>query len=430
MEAERKIIQMGDVSPSQSKKGRRKRLVLGLGLAVLAAGLAGFFALSGRTGEYAVSGFTVSEVTLAPLTVTTEASGSVVLPRSVTLVSPQEGYASVLSVQVGDQVSEGEVLAELRVPELLEEEYDLLADLENARLGLEELIIEYRYQIAALEESVERAAEDLAEAEEDLAAAEKLAELRTSREADREAALDTRDRAREVWDDAVLELSRQRELEAISLKKQNAVISQTETALARLEDDMEDTRIKSPLDGQVLYINEDLSVPGSLILFRDELVKVADTENPFIDLEVYEQYASELQAGNLIDVTVGSATFSAEIVQVGKLASLSSDGLAATVSVRARPVESADLTSGASAVAVIPLGTRTDAMILPRGAYLTTGSQKYVYKIEGDGAVKTEVTFGTIQGSQVQVLSGLEPGDRIITSGYQNFIDQKSVVLK
>jgi len=331
---------------------------------------------------------------------------------------------------VGDSVAQGEVLAELRVPELLEEEHDLTADLENARLGLEELIIEYQYKIAALERAEERAAEDLAEAEEDLEAAEKLAALRTSREADREAALKARNQARDVWEDAVLELSRQRELETISLKKQHAVISQTETALARLEDDKDDTMIKSPLDGQVLFVNEDLSVPGSLILFRDDLVRVADTENPFIDLEVYEQYASELKTGGLIDVTVGSSTFPAEIVQVGKLASLSGDGLAATVSVRAKPVEPAALTSGASAVAVIPLGTRNDAMILPRGAYLTTGSQKYVYKIEGTRAVKTEVTFGTIQGSQVQVLSGLEPGDRIITSGYQNFIDQKSVVIK
>jgi len=430
MEAERRIIQMGDVSPAQSKKGKRKRLVLLLALAVLAAALAGFFAVSGRTGEYTVSGYTLAEVSLAPLTVTTEASGSVVLPRSVTLVSPQEGYASALHIQVGDSVAQGEVLAELRVPELLEEEHDLTADLENARLGLEELIIEYQYKIAALERAEERAAEDLAEAEEDLEAAEKLAALRTSREADREAALKARNQARDVWEDAVLELSRQRELETISLKKQHAVISQTETALARLEDDKDDTMIKSPLDGQVLFVNEDLSVPGSLILFRDDLVRVADTENPFIDLEVYEQYASELKTGGLIDVTVGSSTFPAEIVQVGKLASLSGDGLAATVSVRAKPVEPAALTSGASAVAVIPLGTRNDAMILPRGAYLTTGSQKYVYKIEGTRAVKTEVTFGTIQGSQVQVLSGLEPGDRIITSGYQNFIDQKSVVIK
>jgi hypothetical protein len=34
------------------------------------------------------------------------------------------------------------------------------------------------------------------------------------------------------------------------------------------------------------------------------------------------------------------------------------------------------------------------------------------------------VTFGEIQGSQVEVLNGLEAGDTIISSGYQDFIDQ------
>jgi len=81
-------------------------------------------------------------------------------------------------------------------------------------------------------------------------------------------------------------------------------------------------------------------------------------------------------------------------------------------------------------VATITLGTTTDSLVLPRGAYLTTGGQKYVYKVNGTTAKKTAVEFGDMQGNKVVVTKGLEAGDRIITTGYTSFIDSDTVELK
>jgi hypothetical protein len=40
------------------------------------------------------------------------------------------------------------------------------------------------------------------------------------------------------------------------------------------------------------------------------------------------------------------------------------------------------------------------------------------------------VTFGTIEGQLVQVLSGVEAGDEVIISGYQNYIEYETVKLE
>lgn len=180
----------------------------------------------------------------------------------------------------------------------------------------------------------------------------------------------------------------------------------------------------------MLSINEDLSIPGSVIDKADSLFVVADREQSYIDFDVYEQYADQLEIGGEMTVTIGSDTMMAEIVKIGKIATMDSDGLSAMISVRAKPITEEILTPGASAVASITLGVESNVLLLPRGSFLTTGSQKWVYRVEEDKAVKTKVTYGSIEGTEVEILSGLEAGDEIITSSYQNYIDENTIELK
>jgi len=156
---------------------------------------------------------------------------------------------------------------------------------------------------------------------------------------------------------------------------------------------------------------------------------IANRASTYIDFEVDEQYIAVLKVGDSLTTTIGANTITAKITHIGKTASLSSDGLTSTVTVRTRPEGGVSLTPGATATATVTLGTKTDALVLPRGAYLTTGGQKYVYRVEGTKAKKTKVEFGDIQGAQVEVTGGLSAGDTIISSGYTDFIDSDEVEL-
>lgn len=430
MEAERKIIQVEGVGPATSRKKRKKKWLVLIGLAGLSAAALGVMRFMTRSEIIVVSEYTTATVEKISLGVTAEASGTVVFPRQMWVVSPREGYTETLLTEEGQSIGVRDVLAVLSVPDLEDSFDDLTADLAAARITLEELEVESRYQIANLETDLTRKAEALEEAREESETAEDLASLRSSRESDYEAALDQLQDAQEAWEDAAVELERQKTLREIDLKKQNAAIEQIQTSLERVREDIAEARIKSPIGGEILSVNETLSVPGSLVLKNEELFLVADTREVYIDLEVYEQYSGALSPGDPLDLTVGTAAFTGEIVNIGRVASLSSDGLAATVSVRTKPAEPVELTSGASAVAIFSLETKEDALVLPRGAYLTTGNQEYLYRVEGGKAVRTAVTYGTIQGTHVEILAGVNEGDEIIVSGYQNYIDQQMVTLK
>ncbi len=430
MASERKIIQVEDSAPLISKKKKKQAIVTGVILAGIIGLVILIIGLKSSQNITVIGDYTLAKVSSESLTTSTEASGTVVLPTQVSIVSMEEGYAKELLVNEGDSVTDATILAVLDVPELEEDRDDLALELETEKIGLEEIHLDFEYTIKELNIDLDRINDDIAEAGYDVDAEKELLNLKSSRLSEYEDAVDILDALLEEKEDLVFSIEKETRGNELNIRKQIALINQLNVSLRRVEQDIADSQITSPIAGDVLSLNEDLTVPGSLIEESTALFTIANTEDVYIDLEVYEQYSSYLEIGGTMDLVISSTLIEAEITQIGQIASLSSDGLAATISVRAKPLDVTDLTPGASAVADIPLGTKENALILPRGSYLTTGNQKYVYKIDGSEAYKTEVVFGEMQGSQVEVLSGLKAGDQIIISSYQNFINQDVIEIK
>jgi len=429
MEQER-IINIDNVGPEASKKKKIIRRITIAAVVAVGAAIFFFFRYGASAEMVSIKSYSVAQVYSGQLVSTTEASGTVVLPTQVTIVSTEDGWADELLTEEGALITPRDILATLDVPDLDDKHDELTVSLNQAIIELESIQAEYEYKIKNLELKLDRLAVDIAEAEGDAEALKELSELTSSRQTDYEDAVDALEILAEQKEDYEISLEETIIMEDITIRKQQAAITQIQVNLENTDEDIEDTRIKSPIAGEVLSINEDLAIPGSSIEQADALIIVADRTNSFIDFDVYEQYAGLLEIGGEMTVTIGSDTMKAEIVKIGKMASMDSDGLSAMISVRAKPITENSLTPGASAVASITLGVENDVLMLPRGSYLTTGSQKWIYKVENNTAVKTEVTFGSIEGTEVEILKGLVAGDRIISSSYQNFIDEDVIELK
>lgn len=92
----------------------------------------------------------------------------------------------------------------------------------------------------------------------------------------------------------------------------------------------------------------------------------------------------------------------------------------------------ANLRVGKSYRVQIELGQPESAIVIPRGDFYNTTNGKWIYRLSGDGskAVKTEITIGRQNPLQYEVLSGLNPGDRVIISSYDNFKDSEMIILQ
>jgi HlyD family secretion protein len=80
----------------------------------------------------------------------------------------------------------------------------------------------------------------------------------------------------------------------------------------------------------------------------------------------------------------------------------------------------------------LQLSERTKALLLARGGfYQKTGGQwVFVINQSGDAAVKREISLGRQNPDYFEVLSGLKPGDKVVTSSYDNFGDVDKLILK
>jgi HlyD family secretion protein len=430
MSSEDKIINVDKVKPHSSKKKKRRVLIVFLLLAVLAGGIYWYLNQSVSSDLVTVSNYTTSSVAAGDLVSTTEASGTVVLPNQVTIVNTQEGYVDSLYVSEGDSITSDDVLVKFSVPEYDEEMESYTLELKQANIELESELAANEYTLNTLETEISRLQDQIASATEEKEKYEKLSEIKNSYLTSYDNAVSSLETLNQSLSDKQAELAYQKNIQEINIEKQKASIEKIELNISQLQKEIEALNITSPMAGEVLSINEDLMIQGNYLSASQSLFTVADRSKVYVDLDIYEQYASLLEVGDSLELTIGTETMNATIVSIGKVASMDSDGLSATITIRVKPDTQTTLNPGASAVASIVLGVEENVLQLPRGSYLTTGNQKYVYVVDGDKAYKTQVVYGDIQSNTVEIVSGLKAGDQVITSSYQGFISEDVIQLK
>lgn len=77
----------------------------------------------------------------------------------------------------------------------------------------------------------------------------------------------------------------------------------------------------------------------------------------------------------------------------------------------------------------IQLSQSSEELLLPVGGFYKDTGGNWVYVVEGDRAVRKEIKLGRKNTENFEVLEGLEPGDQVITSSYENFGDNEVLLL-
>jgi HlyD family secretion protein len=365
------------------------------------------------------------------MVVTTQGSGAVALPVQLMLPSPEAGYAAELYVEEGQSVEKGQLLARLDVPDLEDELEDLRTDLDDAK---RDLVLSDAQDAITLDRKVreiDALEEDIQDQSEEVERIRKLVAINASRQSELNDAEDKLQDLKDQKEEKDLQYQEDRRLQELQRQSRQATIQKLETKINRLEERIADASIASPMDGDILEVDSTLAVPGSVIKVGQNLFTIADPSSAVVELEVDEEASSFLRLGQKVGLTVGGSTLSGSISSIGKVAQVSSDGLGATISIKVIPdTQDSSLLLGSTAVGEMELGVRPGVLLLPRGPYLTTGSQRYLYVVEEDTATRVEVVFGEVEGQLVEVLSGVEAGDEVIISGYQNYMEYETIKLE
>ena len=144
---------------------------------------------------------------------------------------------------------------------------------------------------------------------------------------------------------------------------------------------------------------------------------IADLSTQFVKTQVGVAQAERFMVGSPAEIVIGQNRHPAVVSYISPQAQQTQEG--AMVDVYLQLETDPSLFGPYSGVTSnIHVGIYRNSLFLPRGPYLTSGQQLFVYVIDGGKAVRRDVRFGLAEGNNIQVLSGLAPGDKVITSSY------------
>jgi membrane fusion protein, multidrug efflux system len=186
-----------------------------------------------------------------------------------------------------------------------------------------------------------------------------------------------------------------------------------ESAIALLEARIQKTEIRAPFDGTIglRYVS-----PGAYLTPSTRVATLQSTATLKIDFTVPERYMDRLSTGGEVSVRVAGLAdaFTGSIYAIEPCI----DETTRTLRLRARAANPGGrVIPGAFATVEIPLREIPDAILVPAGAIIPGLNEKTVFVLEEGKAVSRKVETGLRLASDILVLSGLNAGDVVITSG-------------
>ena len=181
--------------------------------------------------------------------------------------------------------------------------------------------------------------------------------------------------------------------------------------------------IKSPIDGELGLLEV---VLGQSIASGMKIGQINDLDSYKIEAQIDEHYIDRVSAGLEARFERQNETFEAVIrkvypeVREGKF----------KADFRFNGEQPANIRTGQTYYLNLQLGQPESAVLIPRGTFYQKTGGKWIYVVspEGGKAVKREIRIGRQNPQFYEVLEGLEPGEKVITSGYDNFGDNEVLV--
>lgn len=210
-------------------------------------------------------------------------------------------------------------------------------------------------------------------------------------------------------------------------KATQAAVSQAEAVVDINRRRLDKTVIKAPFDG---LITRRLVETGQNINIGDPVMALADMQSMRVKIHVNEQDYVHLDKDDTVTVLVEAypgASFSGQVDRIG----IKADPHTNTFEVEIL-VANPDLIfkDGLTATVNITIDEIKDAIMIPQKSVLFRKNRQEVFVVaEGDRAAVREVKMGRADGSSVQIMEGLVPGDKLVTTGSQYLKDGDSVII-
>lgn len=371
------------------------------------------------------SDITISDVTRGKFDDYVRLNGQV-LPIQVVQISPEEGgIVREKVVEEGTRVRKGDVILRLSNSNLdlqiLNAEAELAEKqnlLRNTQVAMQQDRLNNRTEQATLDTDCDRKRR----------AYEQNARLYKERLISKEVYLQSREDYK---------LARRKQSLISQRLKQDSIYRHVQ--MAQMEDNLDNMRknvllvrdrknkleVRSAIDGELGLLDVEL---GQNIAAGQNIGQINDLSDFKVQAQIDEHYIDRVRPGLSASFSRDGKTY---LLRVRKVYPEVRNGTFRTdfLFVGERPTQ---MRSGQTFYVELALGKSQQATLIPRGTFFQTTGGNWIFVLDKSGrkAYRRNISIARQNPQYYEVTDGLEPGERVITSGYEAFKDNEVLVIK
>jgi HlyD family secretion protein len=415
----------GQDRPLEDRSLWRRHRRLGAGLVVTAGiGIALLVVLSRYSGSARsvdISRVSIATVERGSFVHDIAADGQVVAAVSPTLHAQVPGIVS-LKARAGDTVTAGQVLAIIDSPELTARYRQELATLDSLRMDWQRAGLEAERRSLQLKDAYQQAAVDEKTAHRELERSQKAFELGAYTELQALKAQDALEKADFALEQARLSLEQQPKQNRFDVGSRKALLDRQQVVVADLKRQVDDLNVRAPVAGQI----GQLQVADRASVAKDApILTVVDLSALEVEIKIAEGLARDVRPGMSAVLEGDGRRFT------GVVTGVSAEVVGGQVTTRVGfGSEKPDHLRQSQRMSVrILLEERNNVLMVDRGAFVDQEGGGFAYVVHGNVADRRPVRLGAASVAKVEILGGLEVGDRIVISGADAFNGAERVIL-
>jgi HlyD family secretion protein len=212
---------------------------------------------------------------------------------------------------------------------------------------------------------------------------------------------------------------------AIQISSLESSVESMEKSMQIIRRRLENLNFKAPADGELATLTPEI---GQVINYGNRVGTINILDSYKMRADIDEHYISRIHTGLKGECDFANQFYPAEIVKVYPEVQNGRFG----VDLEFTGEVPDQIRIGQASRIRLQLGESREGLLLPKGGFYNKTGGQWVFVVDpsGEFAEKREIRIGRQNPRFYEVLEGLEPGEKVITSSYQNFADHDKLILK
>ena len=199
----------------------------------------------------------------------------------------------------------------------------------------------------------------------------------------------------------------------------------SQNALNVMRKKVGDLIVRAPVDGQLTSLDAEI---GQQKRQGERLGQIDVLSGYKVRVDIDEHYISRIYTGLMGDFTFANKNYKLEIKKV--YTQVTNGRFQVDMEFVDKIPEG--IRRGQTLQIGLALSDETQAVLLPKGGFYQQTGGNWIFKVSESGktAYKVQIQLGRQNPDNYEVLEGLKPGDKVVTSSYENYGDMQELVLK